>query len=476
MAVHTVRALEHEPGPVGHLRGGAAPPRGARRARAAGRALRRGGARAGRATGRRSSRSLRGRRARRRRRPRGSPIPPCTSSRSRSPSAGTRATRPAAWRDDDAPSRADLAGDGRRRAPRIGQLARGLQARMANGEAGGMTVISCDNVPAQRARAGAARQRLLRALAARRARGRWRSGSSAHARFPCTMVDRVVPTPSPHDREAVRRLLGVDDHAAVAGEPFSQWVLEDAFAGPRPAWERGGVQIVADSAPWELLKLRLLNAAHCAPRVPRRPAGRHDGGGGAARRRGRGRGPAPAPRRPRPDRAAAARRGRRRLRRGVPRPLREPAARPPPAADRRRRVGEARRAAVPRGPGAAARGGGAALDRPRRRRLGAPPRRRARPAGARRRTPACARRSRRPARPPERRAAAFLGVREVFGEELGESAVFRALVADGLARLDAGVSPMARVVGGAAVAPSGPRACRAPIALGRRGRTRGRDR
>jgi hypothetical protein len=40
-----------------------------------------------------------------------------------------------------------------------------------------------------------------------------------------------------------------------------------------------------------------------------------------------------------------------------------------------------------------------------------------------------------------RRAESLLGVREVFGDELGESAVFRALVADGLARLDAGRPP-----------------------------------
>ena len=38
----------------------------------------------------------------------------------------------------------------------------------------------------------------------------------------------------------------------------------------------------------------------------------------------------------------------------------------------------------------------------------------------------------------ERRAAAFLGVREVFGDELAESGVFRALVADGMAQLDGG--------------------------------------
>jgi fructuronate reductase len=141
-------------------------------------------------------------------------------------------------------------------------LTRGLQARMAGGEAGGMTVISCDNLP----RNGEVLRRLVHDFCARLPAGE-RDPLGAwverHVRFPCTMVDRVVPTPSEEDRESVRRLLGVDDHAAVAGEPFSQWVIEDDFAGPRPAWEHGGVQIVPDSAPWELMKLRLLNASHC---------------------------------------------------------------------------------------------------------------------------------------------------------------------------------------------------------------------
>jgi fructuronate reductase len=161
---------------------------------------------------------------------------------------------------DDEEVRADLAGGAPRTA--VGQLTRGLQARMAGGEAGGITVISCDNLP----RNGEVLRRLVHDFCARLPAGE-RDPLGAwverHVRFPCTMVDRVVPTPSEEDRESVRRLLGVDDHAAVAGEPFSQWVIEDDFAGPRPAWEHGGVQIVPDSAPWELMKLRLLNASHC---------------------------------------------------------------------------------------------------------------------------------------------------------------------------------------------------------------------
>jgi fructuronate reductase len=48
----------------------------------------------------------------------------------------------------------------------------------------------------------------------------------------------------------------------VLTEPFSQWVIEDRFAGPRPRWEDVGAQIVADVAPYETAKLRMLNGAH----------------------------------------------------------------------------------------------------------------------------------------------------------------------------------------------------------------------
>lgn len=47
----------------------------------------------------------------------------------------------------------------------------------------------------------------------------------------------------------------------VKTEPFAQWVIEDRFCGPRPAFGPG-VQIAAAVAPWEDAKLRLLNGAH----------------------------------------------------------------------------------------------------------------------------------------------------------------------------------------------------------------------
>ena len=105
-------------------------------------------------------------------------------------------------------------------------LARGIAER----DGAPLTVLSCDNVP----RNGEVLRGLLGDVAA----------------FPCTMVDRIVPTPA--------------DPLTVVAEPFSQWVIEDAFAGPRPAWERAGAELVVDARPHELLKLRLLNASHSA--------------------------------------------------------------------------------------------------------------------------------------------------------------------------------------------------------------------
>ncbi len=73
-----------------------------------------------------------------------------------------------------------------------------------------------------------------------------------------------MPSPRPRDLERVGRLLGVRDAAAVAAEPFSMWVIEDRFPAGRPAWEAAGAELVADAAPFEAAKLRLLNATHSA--------------------------------------------------------------------------------------------------------------------------------------------------------------------------------------------------------------------
>ncbi len=81
---------------------------------------------------------------------------------------------------------------------------------------------------------------------------------------PSSMVDRVVPAPTDADRAEVADLLGMVDAGAVAAEPFRQWVVQDAFRAGRPAWERAGALLVDDVAPYEAVKLRLLNGSHSA--------------------------------------------------------------------------------------------------------------------------------------------------------------------------------------------------------------------
>jgi fructuronate reductase len=80
--------------------------------------------------------------------------------------------------------------------------------------------------------------------------------------FLCSMVDRIVPATQPDDIAESAVALGFDDHGVVRAEPFSQWVIEDKFAAPRPAWDRVGVQFVSDVRPFESMKLRLLNGTH----------------------------------------------------------------------------------------------------------------------------------------------------------------------------------------------------------------------
>jgi mannitol 2-dehydrogenase len=80
--------------------------------------------------------------------------------------------------------------------------------------------------------------------------------------FPNSMVDRITPATTDADREEVRTRFGIEDRWPVVCEPFVQWVLEDSFSCGRPRYERAGVQLVDDVEPYELMKLRLLNASH----------------------------------------------------------------------------------------------------------------------------------------------------------------------------------------------------------------------
>ncbi|HEU4947612.1 MAG TPA: mannitol dehydrogenase family protein [Kribbella sp.] len=158
----------------------------------------------------------------------------------------------------------DLIADAEGRSPRtvVGQLVRGLQARRA-ADAGPVTLLSCDNLVSN----GALLRRLVQDFCAMlpSAQGEplaeWIAQSVA---FPSSMVDRIVPATTPEDRAEVARLLGLEDRGAVVTEPFRQWVVEDTFAAGRPAWELAGAIMTADVAPYEALKLRLLNGSHSA--------------------------------------------------------------------------------------------------------------------------------------------------------------------------------------------------------------------
>jgi fructuronate reductase len=137
-------------------------------------------------------------------------------------------------------------------------LAEAFRARSEAG-IGGVTLLCCDNL----ANNGEQLHRLMGEYLAAKAPSLtgWFESECA---CPSTMVDRIVPATTEADLAAVEAQFGLRDQAAVMTEPFSQWVIEDRFAGSRPAWEKVGAQLVSDVEPYETAKLRMLNGAHSA--------------------------------------------------------------------------------------------------------------------------------------------------------------------------------------------------------------------
>src|SRR4051794_10713478 len=119
------------------------------------------------------------------------------------------------------------------------------------------TVLCCDNLPHN--------GRTVRSIIARFAtlRDRALGGYIANeVAFPSTMVDRITPATTDEDRATIAARLGCEDAGPVVTEPFSQWVIEDRFPGGRPDWSIAGAEFVSDVAPYENMKLRLLNGSH----------------------------------------------------------------------------------------------------------------------------------------------------------------------------------------------------------------------
>ena len=149
-------------------------------------------------------------------------------------------------------------------APRttFGLILAGLVYRRDNGIAP-FTVMSCDNIPGNghvtaNAVAGLA-ERIDPALAL------WVRETVA---FPNSMVDRITPATTQRERDILARDFDIDDAWPVFCESFRQWVLEDHFPSGRPALETVGVQFVPDVAPYELMKIRILNGGHATIAYP----------------------------------------------------------------------------------------------------------------------------------------------------------------------------------------------------------------
>ncbi|GAB3753654.1 mannitol dehydrogenase family protein [Zhihengliuella somnathii] len=155
---------------------------------------------------------------------------------------------------------ADLAADLAATAPvtTFGFITEALRRRRAAGLEP-FTVMSCDNIQGN----GHLAQKVFTAFAELKdpELGAWVRDNVA---FPNSMVDRITPVTTDADRQAVAAEYGIADAWPVVCEDFIQWVLEDKFPTGRPPFEAVGVQVVDDVEPYELMKLRLLNATHQA--------------------------------------------------------------------------------------------------------------------------------------------------------------------------------------------------------------------
>jgi fructuronate reductase len=119
------------------------------------------------------------------------------------------------------------------------------------------TVLSCDNLPDN----GAMLHGLLVDFA-RRTRPDLADHIATSVACPGTMVDRITPAATDATRALAQQLTGLRDDAAIETEAFHQWVIEDRFPLGRPDWAAAGALLVPEVAPYELMKLRMLNGAH----------------------------------------------------------------------------------------------------------------------------------------------------------------------------------------------------------------------
>ncbi|MEB8432771.1 mannitol dehydrogenase family protein [Cocleimonas sp. KMM 6892] len=138
-----------------------------------------------------------------------------------------------------------------------GTMTQLLRARMAS-HVEPVTLLNCDNV---RSNGEKFKNALLEYIE--------RIGDTdllewvkTHTSSPNSMVDRITPRPTADIIERVFAATDRRDEAALMGESFTQWVIEDNFIAGRPPWELVDVEMVEDVEPYEEAKIRVLNATH----------------------------------------------------------------------------------------------------------------------------------------------------------------------------------------------------------------------
>ena len=116
----------------------------------------------------------------------------------------------------------------------FGLVTEALRRRRSRGLAP-FTVMSCDNLQDN----GRLSRRVFTTFARLRDPdlGDW---VEREVHFPNSMVDRITPVTTDADRAEIRERFGIDDLWPVVCEPYTQWVLQDAFTAGRPPTSRPG--------------------------------------------------------------------------------------------------------------------------------------------------------------------------------------------------------------------------------------------
>jgi len=145
-----------------------------------------------------------------------------------------------------------------------GYLVAAAKRRKADGN--GFVILSCDNLQENGCKAKMAVLEMAGEVDAD-----LKTWISENVMFPNSMVDRITPATTEEVKSELKEKYGIEDAWPVVSEDFLLWVVEDKFPAGRPSWDKspsGKCIFVEDVLPYELLKLRLLNAVHQALSYP----------------------------------------------------------------------------------------------------------------------------------------------------------------------------------------------------------------